>query len=201
MSPTALFRWSGLAALVSGLLILVQRAVLDALWSGNVVAAVPGSLAAGVGVLGLMGLYLRQRQASGVLGVVGFAVNCLGLVLVASVDFSRHYVLRFLSTDVLRELLAGPTRFAFLASGLVFLAGVVLFSLATFRAGVFSRFATALYLAGFGVFSVSRFLPDFVAPVAQVAGAIGIAWLGAALLQARAEIAPSPDLSDAHSPS
>jgi predicted small integral membrane protein len=97
-----------------------------------------------------------------------------------------------LSKSEVQALLAGPTRLAFLACALFFLVGVVLFSAASLRAGVFPRLAVVLYLIGFTVYSLYFFLPNVVVVIAEVGGAVGIIWLGYALWIAIRKTAAMP---------
>ena len=87
MKSSNLIRWSGLAAAVAGTLFIVIN--LTALLSSsfgqgslgllirNVVSPVGGTLL----VLGLTGLYARQSEASGVVGLIGFLFALFGTVL------------------------------------------------------------------------------------------------------------------------
>src|SRR5215218_7663122 len=87
MKSSNLMRWSGLAAAVAGSLFIIMN--LTALLSSsfgqgslgllirNVVSPLGGTLL----VLGLTGLYTRQLEASGVVGLLGFLFALFGTVL------------------------------------------------------------------------------------------------------------------------
>src|SRR5215218_3537143 len=87
MKSSDLIRWSGLAAAVAGALFIVMN--LTALLSssfgqgslGLLVRNVVSPLGGTVLVLGLMGLYARQSEASGVVGLLGFLFALFGTVL------------------------------------------------------------------------------------------------------------------------
>src|SRR5262245_13192633 len=113
MSSSTLFRASGLAGIVCGLVILLQRLVFDTLGPGSPVAI--GPLGPVLGLLVLTGAYLRQREESGVLGGVAYLVSFLSMGFIAGVDFTRRYILVQLPPEVVSELFAGPTRLLFLA--------------------------------------------------------------------------------------
>src|SRR5215212_3126832 len=87
MKSSDLIRWSGLAATIAGALFIVMN--LTALLSSsfgqgslgllirNVISPVSGTLL----VLGLIGLYARQSEATGIVGLLGFLFALFGTVL------------------------------------------------------------------------------------------------------------------------
>jgi hypothetical protein len=184
MLPTNLYRLSAWAAILSGLFIIIKKLVVELLLPLNPVTNAIGSFGLFLGLFTLTGVYLYQREASGRLGLIGYLINWFGLAFVSGVDYTRLYILPYLSKSEIQALLAGPTKLVFLACALFFLAGVILFSIASFRARVFPRLAILLYLIGFTIYSLSFFLPDVVVRTAEVGGALGIFWLGYALLTA-----------------
>ena len=86
-----------------------------------------------------------------------------------------------LDPAIVRALFAGPLRLFFLACGVGFLAGVLLFGVSSLRAGVFSRAAVLLYVVGFVPYSLSPFFPAPVVTLGQAIGAVGIILLGCEL--------------------
>jgi hypothetical protein len=176
MSSSTLFRLSGLAGILCGLVILTQRLIIDTVAPGNPIAI--GPLGPILGLLIVTGVYLRQREESGVLGGVAFVVAFISLGFVEGIDFTRRYILVQLDPLVVQALVAGPVRLLFLACGVSFLVGVLLFGLTTFRAGIFPRAATLLYVIGFIPYSVPVLFPAEVVTLGQATGAVGIAWLG-----------------------
>jgi hypothetical protein len=176
MSSSTLFRLSGLAGLVCGLVILVQRLVIDSIVTGSPLAI--GPLGPILGLLVLTGAYLRQREESGVLGGVAFIVGFLSMGFITGIDFTRRYILVQLDPEIVQALFMGPLRYLFLACGVSFLVGVLLFGVSSLRAGVFSRWAILLYVVGFVPYSVPILFPPFVVTAGQAVGALGIIWLG-----------------------
>jgi hypothetical protein len=73
--------------------------------------------------------------------------------------------------------------------GLAFFVGLILFGIATVRAGVFPRWAGLLLIAGDVVFGAGDFFGS-AAPIIFVVGALitcaGLVWLGLALLSGSA---------------
>ena len=197
MSSITLFRLSGWASILCGLLIIFDTLFVELFLPPSALTSSFGQLAVILALLVLTGMYLWQRPASGVLGDIGYIVNFMGLALLIGVDFAGNYILPYLSQSARQELFAGPTRFMFLISAMVFLAGVVLFGLAILRARVFPQFAAVMYMIGFALYSLSPFLPDVIVRIAQVTGSLAVVWFGYILLtktmsvEARGMIHPS----------
>jgi hypothetical protein len=121
---------------------------------------------------GLVGLYARQAQRAGVLGLVGFAVAFSGTALSVGIAW-----LPFPTPSL---ALAASGIGAWVGLVLAFV-GWALFAVATMRAGVFPRTAAIVLLIGAVLsFTVFQGLPGTL--VLDVA----IAWMGLALLSGRA---------------
>jgi len=195
MLPTNLYRLSAWAAILSGLLIISKKLIVELLLPLNPATNAVGSFGLLLGLFTLTGVYLYQREASGRLGLIGYLVNWFGLGLVSGVDYARLYILPYLSKNEIQALLAGPTKLVFLSCAIFFLAGVILFSIASLRARVFPRLPILFYLIGFTLYSLSFLLPDVVVRTAEVGGALGIIWLGYTMLTALRKTATlQPDL-------
>lgn len=184
MIPGSLYRLSAWAALLSGLLIISKKLIVELFLPLNPLTNAVGSFGLFLGLFTLTGIYMYQREASGRFGLIGYLVNWFGLAFVSGVDYARLYILPYLSQHEIQALLAGPTKLVFVSCALFFLSGVILFSVASLRARVFPRLAIVLYMLGFTLYSLSFFLPVLVVRIAEVGGALGIIWLGYALLTA-----------------
>jgi hypothetical protein len=182
MSSVTLFRLSGWASILCGLLIIIDTLFIELFLPFSALTSSFGQLAVILALLVLTGMYLWQRSASGILGDIGYIVNFIGLALLIGVDFAGNYILPYLDQNATQELFAGPTRFMFLISAMVFLAGVILFGLAIFRARVFPQLAAGMYMIGFALYSLSPFLPDIIVRIAQVTGAVAVVWFGYVLV-------------------
>ena len=192
MSFSNLLRWSGLAAMVGGALFVISElldlynfsgAVDDENFS-EVAATAPWVAEALLHLLGtvlllfgLFGLYARQSEAAGHLGLVGFLVAFLGTALVAGVSWGDVFVVPILADAAPEVLDAGPPLGIILSFG-VFTVGWVLFGLATLRARVYPRVAAVLLMVG----AVLAFFPLSLSTV--VFGA-AVAWLGSILFTGR----------------
>jgi hypothetical protein len=147
------------------------------------------------GLLGMAGLYARQVEAAGWLGLAGFLLFGLWLVLVPGFTFFEAFILPLLAIDApgfaegflgIFTGSAGGTTFGTLATiwtlmGPMYMLGALLFGIATVRAGILSRWAAGVF--GFGAVSSLAFalLPHDLEPLAAVPVGVGLAWLGYAL--------------------
>ena len=158
------------------------------------------------GLLGITGIYARQVEEVGWLGLAGFLLFSLWLVLVPGFTFFEAFILPLLAIDspTFAEDFLGiftdsvdATHFGTLATiwtlmGPMYILGALLFGIATLRAGILSRWAAGLF--GFGAVSSVAFalLPHELEPLATVPVGLGLAWLGYALWSERREHASDP---------
>lgn len=139
------------------------------------------------GLFVLTGAALRQRAAAGRLGLVGFAVNAIGLVGGFGIEYTLHHVFPSLDRGTIDTLLDGPTGTAFLVTSVIVLAGVLLFSASALRAGVLPRGAVLLYGLGMIPGSLRNVVPEPAYLGGLVVAAAGIAWLSVTLLRTDAD--------------
>ena len=193
MPSSELIRWSGLAAILAAVLLSVGALLNIATETENLSESATTApyaftwllyLLGGVLLLlGLVGLYARQSEAAGILGLVGFLVAFLGTLLVGSAWF-QLFVAPFFAVEAPRALDAEPTGMLALGFVLTFVVfgtlGWILFGIATLRARVFPRAAAILLIAGVLI----NFLPThFTELVFNVA----VAWLGFVLFTGQGE--------------
>jgi hypothetical protein len=189
MVSSNLTRWSGLAALIGGVLFVVL-AVVEPLVFGNQ----PYSEAAATGAwivvqgtyivaavligLGLIGLYLYQAQQAGTLGLIAFLVTFIGGIMAAGSSWSETFFGAWLA-GAAPELLdadpAGVLIAGILLSYALFAVGWFLFGLASLRAEVLPRGAAILLMIGALVFAVVSVLD---LPFAGVLFGAALAWMG-----------------------
>lgn len=193
MSSSNLIRWCGLAGMLSGALLFlfsISNPARDIGYTPTGVAQNPyvvqyilGAAAAVLGQLGLVGLFAAQKERAGVLGLLGFVVAFVALALTASEVFFDAYMIPVLvanAPDLLAgQLSAGPVGLLFQLTSITFVAGFVLFGLATLSAGILPRWG-ALLLAVGSPYVIGR-LPDVVRIAAVAAFGLGLIWLGFAL--------------------
>lgn len=184
MSTQNLFRWGGLALILTAVLFVIggilaaldpegglSSPVVPLLYYLGTILAVPASIA----------LYAAQRQQSGVLGFAGFLLAMFGAVLYSGPQIALvagtsgaagwHDVWGFAMGNV---LLIGPA---------AFFIGLILLGLATGRGGVLPRWSGLLLAIGAFIWLVAYFL-SFVPGLLTVASIItgaGLAWTGWAI--------------------
>jgi hypothetical protein len=165
-------RWSGVA-LVSAALVLGAALVMQPLGPPGRLPAPLGSTLVLVGslllLLSLPGMYARQAEAAGWLGLVGHVLLAVGNVLFIGFAAAPLFNPSIQGLDAEESVTAGVL-------ALVLLLGFVLTAVATLRASVYPRWAGILLLvAGIG-FLFSFFVAE---DLPHIAGAlIGIMWGG-----------------------
>ena len=184
MSSSNLIRWSGLAAVVAGgLFIIVALIDLFVLGSGqnftssgllfrSAVSGIAGALV----VLGLVGLYAYQSEATGIPGLISVLMISVGTVMVA-----QGFIWTALLTD-LGWILFGATClrarvYPRIATLLIIISAVIV--------GMFSHLISALIVGGPGG------ILAYTGIGASIVLYVAIAWLGLILL-GRREGRPSP---------
>ncbi|MDR6414970.1 hypothetical protein [Pseudarthrobacter sulfonivorans] len=168
ITTTKLTRWAGLSAAAAGLLFIgvqINHPHLDAEFATTTEYAVRQSLKvliAGLSLVGITGMYLRQVAQAGVLGLIGYLVFGAGYLIMISIEVIGAVVLPTLArstpgyvNDVFATVLGDPVSGDIgamlglnLAAAVTFLGGGLLFGIALFRARVLARWAAALLAAG-----------------------------------------------------
>ncbi|HEX9941227.1 MAG TPA: hypothetical protein VGG03_04365 [Thermoanaerobaculia bacterium] len=175
MSRTNLFRWSGLANIVAGVLTALFWFVHPGLDDprnallGRWMYVNTGFITLIVLLLwGLTGLYLRQVERSGLLGFLGYVLGFIGLALFVGLGTFDAYVVPVLTADASSllgdtgALMQGALGKYAPITGLTFALGYVLFGIATFRAGVFPRWAAVLLALSAPILGMSPLMPAAV---------------------------------------
>ena len=208
MTASTLMQLAGLSAMLAGLCMVVMglfhpvnvpEAVTTATWVNVHIAATAMSF---FGLFGMAGLYARQAEKSGWLGLMGFVLMSLWFGLVMPFSFMEAFILPRLAT-VLPEFVAGflgmftgvpseidlgilPTLWNI--SGPMFILGPLLFGIATFRARVLPRWAGGLLAVGALLIPVGGMVPaEYQSEVALIPVALALTWLGFALVSEREE--------------
>ena len=153
------------------------------------------------GLLGIAGIYARQVDKAGWMGLAGYLLLSLWFVVVTGFTFFEAVILPVLASESPRFAESflgiftgsvGETSVGVLATlwslvGVVYILGNILFGIATFRAGILSRRAAALLGLGAVVSPAFALLPQSFAPLAAVPVGLGLAWLGYSLWSERRE--------------
>jgi hypothetical protein len=139
--------------------------------------------------LGLVGLYARQAEQTGRLGLVGFVLAFMGTALVGSILVFASTILPLIAAEAqaIFDRAARPPDFLLPVFILGFGLGWILLGVATMRAGMLPRWSGLLLIIGVTLFMISEAAP-FEATLAHTlvtAGDIlfglGLMWIGYAL--------------------
>lgn len=212
MTTSKLIRLAGLSAMVAGLCFIivgmfhpvnVPASVITAAWANVHIAATAMGF---FGIFGLAGLYARQAEKAGWLGLAGFVLFSLWLALVMCFSFLEAFILPRLATELpafveailgmfsgsASEINLGILPTLWMISGPMYIFGPLLFGIATFRAGILSRWASGLLIVGSLLTPVAALLPPELEPKVMVPVGLALAWLGYALWSERPKPAEQP---------
>ena len=197
MAKTNLIRWSGLSSILGGGL-YAAGAVLHPAGEGIEAVSnarwVPSHVVYWAAILliqlGLVGLYARQHERAGWLGLSGFTLAFVGTALVGGILLYAATIMPLIAAQapaIFGQTSAMPT-YMVAVFVLGFGLGWVLFGMATVRAGVLPRWPGMLLIAGVLLFVVSETaafevgLAHTLVTVGDLAFGLGLMWLGTALL-------------------
>ncbi len=190
MSSSNLIRWSGLSALVGGILLAVLDVLEFVAYGGQA-----DSVAAGTGAflyvnvfyllaivlifLGLVGLYARQAEQAGTLGVIAFVVAVTGMVLMSGLQWSTLTFAPWLA-EVAPEIMdsepTGLPAAMFMITLALFALGWLLFGIASLQTRILNRGASILMIIGAIILFVGFLM---VIPVgATIIFDAALAWMG-----------------------
>jgi hypothetical protein len=207
VTTSALMRWAGASAVAAGLCFIVigifhpenvPSAVTTATWINAHIAA----FALGFfGLFGMAGLYARQAEKTGWLGLAGFLLFSAWMTLVSGFSFVEAFILPKLATEspafvegFLGVVTGVPSTIDFgilptlwTISGPMYILGPMLFGIATFRAGILPRWAGALLALNIVFVPLGAVVPAAYQPMIMVPVGLAMAWLGYALVSERRE--------------
>ena len=207
ITTSKLIRWAGLSALLAG----ICYVLVGLFHPANVASSVTTSTWAVVhvlacamcffGLLGMSGLYAKQAEKSGWLGLIGFVMISLWLVLIMGFSFVEAFILPALATAVpklaeswmgMLNSSASPINLGVLPtlwtlSGPLYMFGGLLFGIATFRARILPRWAGVLFALGCFLAPVAAVLPLETQPKMAIPVGLALVWLGYGLWSARRE--------------
>jgi hypothetical protein len=168
ITTTRLARAAGISAAAAGLIFIavqINHPPLDVSTITTTEVTVRSTAKLVMGALalaGITGMYLSQTRQAGVLGLIGYLLLGAFYLVIMPIEFIAAYVLPSLAdtepgyvNDVLAAAAGGTAtgdigllQTAFILSGVLYLAGGLVFGIALFRARVLARWAAALLAAG-----------------------------------------------------
>jgi hypothetical protein len=206
ITGSSLIRWSGLAALVAGLIFAgiqpihpadVLSSVTTGAWTITISLKFAMCL---LFLIGIAGIYARQVEEAGWLGLVGFLLLILCWWLQTGYVFTDLFTLPVLATaapqfvesflgivnpgsPVEMNIGALPAAYGFI--GILYMLGGLLFGTATLRAGILPRWPAGLLAVAAVLTPAAALLPHAIQRLAAIPVGIALAWLGYALWSER----------------
>lgn len=200
MTTSNLIRASGLSAALSGILFIIIQpihppeelaSVTTDAWAIVHYLTIAMCL---LGLFGIAGLYARQAKETGPLGLAGFLLLSLWLVLTTALTFVEAVILPQLTVDAPTfvegflalssgsgsEISLGALEAAGPVSGVLYMLGGLLLGIAMFRAGIVPRWAAALLAVGAVSSLAAALLPHELGRLAAAPVGLSLAWLGIA---------------------
>jgi hypothetical protein len=205
VTGSGLMRWSGLSAIVAGIIFAGIQPIHP--------PDVPASVTTGKWVIiislkltmcflflfGIAGLYIRQAEKAGWLGLAGFVLFSLSWALQSGFVFVELFILPTLGTAAPQfvdsylgivngtpgTMNIGAIVPVYASVGIFYLLGGMLFGIATFRAAILPRWPAALLTVTAILTPVAVLLPHRIQRFAAVPMGIALAWLGYALWSER----------------
>ena len=174
MSKKTLYRLSAIAGTLSGLCIIIGKILIPL--PNRQIGEIFDFFSPFFALLFLVGLYLRQRKASGVLGGIAFIVLFMGLATIVSLDYYAAFIAPHLPDGMVEQILEGPAGTVALISGLVFLIGEILFGISVIRSNIFSKIASILFMVGMFLVPLGEVFPEFVVVIGSIIAGIGLIW-------------------------
>lgn len=208
ITATKLIRWSGLSAMAAGIIFAGIQPIHppDVLASVNTSAFIIITSLKTVmclfGLFGIAGLYARQVEETGWLGLAGYLLLTIFYAVQICYAFAEPFILPLLTTVAptfvesvmgMASGAGGPMDLGAFATiylfvTVLYLLGLLLFGIALFRSRILPRWASVL-LAGSGPLAVimGALLPHQIERLAAMPMGFALAWLGYALFTERRE--------------
>ena len=200
MKSNELIRLSGLVAIINGVLLLgfgilpdiflpmngpLLNWVNDSQWfMFNLCAFMLTVLTP----LTMLGIYAKQIERVGKLGLIGFLLVYLGGMLYVGVQFDEAFTWPILAKhapgllDIKGSMFTDPAfSLAYMLMAILFIPGLIIICIVTVRAKVLPKWGAVLLAVG-GPFAYGGIMvPQILRASGAVLGAIGFIWLGIAI--------------------
>jgi hypothetical protein len=198
VTPTTLFRATGVAAALAGLIFIGVQIGSPHIDGTNITTTnvvVRDTLKvfmAALALAGITGMYLRQVNKVGALGLVGYAVFAVGYLSMLGTEFVAAFVLPSIAHSApayVSNAIAAATngtvtgdigliKTAILINGLTYVAGGFIFGIALFRARVLARWAAVLLAVGSLATVATGMVPQYERLFAFPTGValVGLGW-------------------------
>lgn len=213
ITTSNVIRWAGLPAMVAGIIFAGIQPIhppdfLASVTTGTWAIIMPlKTVMCLFFLIGLTGLYARQVEETGWLGLAGYLLFSLSWAINMAFIFAEAFILPVLATAAPQfvesflgifngfpgEMNIGALPTIYGLSGFVgYMLGGLLFGIATFRAGILPRWPAGLLAVAAALTPAAALLPHEIQRLAGMPVGIAIAWLGYALWSERREKATEP---------
>src|SRR5437762_2314141 len=212
ITASKLIRWTGLAAIVAGIIFagyqpIQPPEVLSSVTTGTWAIITPLKYAMCLlFLLSWTGLYARQVKEAGWLGLAGFLLLSLSWALQSAFVFATAFILPLLATtapkfvDSLLRSAFGPVSGVNLGAlpalftlvGIGYILGGLLFGIATLRAGILPRWPAGLLAVAAALTPAAALLPHEIQRLTRIPVGVALVWLGYALWSERRAQAAQP---------
>ena len=176
MSVTMLYRLGAVAGFLSGACMILGRVLarMPNTQPGEIVDWFSPTYALFFAIF----LYLGQRRESGVFGGIAFIVLFAGLIVVVCLDFYGAFMRIYLPADMIAMIEEGPSAPVFVVGLLTFLIGEIIFGISVIRAGVYSKIAAVMFMAGLIpiAFHPTGIFPEGIVDIGAAAAGVGLIW-------------------------
>lgn len=166
-----------------------------------------------LGLVGVTGVYLRQTEEAGVLGLIGYVALALFFLLPITFSFAEAMILPVIVDDApgfvenFNGLFNGEGSDGTLGAlesistvaGVLYLAGGLLFGIAVLRAKILWSWAAWFVIAGAVVAPLASVVPHEVGRFAAVPFGVGLIGLGISLWSDRRDTASPSEAADRRS--
>jgi hypothetical protein len=181
MNYPKLIRWGGLLDIIICSLLLLWWGLMGAMvvssgslnlttlelvrLNGYQIQSMVGLSACVLAPIGIMGLYLPISGKTGKLGLIGFLLSCMGIILYGCMQYDETFTWPILAAKApalleAEGLLANTAYLSiFMLMGLVLAVGFILFGIANWRARTFPRWTILFFTLGAVLFGIGMAIP------------------------------------------
>jgi hypothetical protein len=185
-----LIRWTGVFLILAGVSLALQQGyeliAPDKTGGAWVAVHTLGYFGLACGLLGQVGVYTRQMDKVGRMGLIGFLLGFIGNGLTGGAAFMNTFIVPVLTTqkpDLLAPsgpLFSGPLGLVVLLSSLLVTIGFALLGIATARAGVLPALAAWLVVLS-SWFGIAAVFSTVAFALGGILFGLANAWLGWAI--------------------
>lgn len=206
-----LIRWAGLSAMVAGIIFTAIQPTHPSINTSTFIIITSFKTSISIfGLLGITGLYARQVEETGWLGLAGYLLLTIYYAVQMCISFVQPTVLPLLTTvapafvESVLQLANGtgaPTNLGGLTTvyslaSILYVLGSLFFGIAMFRARILPRWGVALFaLSGPLAGTMFTLLPYQLVQLTSIPIGGAMVWLGAALFSERREKLSEPVLA------